>query len=151
MTLNKSCGRQTRQIQMATVAKACAGLAWCINPCQVLYERRDKPLTFLVPPGTNRVPLINESIGSSGTDCEKAVGLLWAGGSPSSAPLWASFKEGGTRKGAQTAVAYATKEGHLIQVRFRCHADDRYRFFTVFLLRVGKSGKNTLQACRSTF
>lgn len=49
-------------------------------------------------------------------------GALWAGKRPTSAPTWASFLPGVKHKGRQSAVAYATKMGHLIQVRIRCCA-----------------------------
>lgn len=118
------------QVQMATVAKACAGLAWCINPCQVLYERKDKTLTFSVPPGTNLRPPWNKdhcrtghpALGNNRNAVTRSEPpgtsmRLWAGGSPKGAPAWASFRDGGGSKGVQSAVAYATKQGHLIQVR----------------------------------
>ncbi|CAM9853954.1 unnamed protein product, partial [Sphacelaria rigidula] len=143
------------QVQMATVAKACAGLAWCINPCQVLYERNDKTLTFSVPPGTNPcqpwekhqttfLPLENTRITAARNDPSGISTRLWAGGSPKDAPAWASFRDGGGSKGVQSAVAYATKEGHLIQgeermrvVWFRGRGGDDSVWFEVYSVSRG--------------
>lgn len=115
---------------MVTVAKASAGLAWCVNPCQIIYERRSTALRFSAPPGVNRhrSPSPEEegtsrnrgetpkrtAKGVSGGEADR----LWAGKSPSSAPKWAAFLPGFTHKGRQSAVAYATKEGHLIEVSY---------------------------------
>ncbi|CAM9285595.1 unnamed protein product, partial [Ectocarpus fasciculatus] len=104
---------------LVTIAKSCAGLVWCINPCQVLYERSDGALRFLVPPGAG----VNRSLDDGGARrvdnaervMEGAGGALWAGKRPTSAPTWASFVPGVKHKGRQSAVAYATKMGHLIQ------------------------------------
>lgn len=110
---------------MVTVAKACLGVAWCINPCQVLYERKGTALTFLAPPGTD--PSQSRAVGEKRSNRRETPkrtregsegrGLLWAGESPASAPQRAAFLPGAKYKGRQSAVAYATKEGHLIQVR----------------------------------
>ena len=110
---------------MVTVAKACLGVAWCINPCQVLYERKDTTLTFLASPGTDSDQ--SRAVGNKTSkqretpkrirDDTAGDGLLWAGKAPASAPQRAAFLPGAKYKGKQSAVAYATKEGHLIQVR----------------------------------
>lgn len=111
---------------MATVAKACSGVAWCINPCQVLYERKDTALTFLAPPSAdpNRCRAVGDkgfsrrkTSKSANKEAEGGGLLLWAGKAPTSAPRRAAFAPGAAYKGKQSAVAYATKEGHLIQVR----------------------------------
>lgn len=111
---------------MVTVAKACSGAAWCINPCQVLYERKDAALNFQAPPGidpsqhgANRKTRFSRR-GNPESAKEETEGrgvLLWAGKAPASAPQRAAFLPGAKYKGKQSAVAYATKEGHLIQVR----------------------------------
>lgn len=150
----KSSWSLNSQIQMATVAKAMAGLAWCINPCQVLYERKDRTVTFLAPPESDRrQPLRNYSkanvpLVDRGTTTDTAHGIplgrLWAGGSPRSAPLWASFGNRGRCRGIQSAVAYATKQGHLIQgeermrvVWFRGRGDDGSVWFEVYSVSRG--------------
>lgn len=110
-----------RQRNMATVAKACAGLAWCVNPCQIVYERRDTALRFLAPPGKGA----SQPSGLGGAPPEsaperntgKAAVGLWAGRAPTHAPAWATFSPGLGHEGRQSAVAYATKTGHLIQVQ----------------------------------
>lgn len=109
---------------MVTVAKALAGLVWCINPCQVLYERRDIGLKFLSPPGAapEQPPVFRENPSQRAErrhDKKEAEdgGRLWAGRAPASAPRYALFLTGSKHKGKQSAVAYATKEGHLMQVR----------------------------------
>lgn len=113
---------------MATVAKACAGLAWCVNPCQIVYERKDTELRFFSPPGTAASqrsnvggPLQNPSetpkCATENDDIGKAEGRLWEGRAPKLAPAWAAFSSGLRHEGRQSAVAYATKTGHLIQVR----------------------------------
>lgn len=106
---------------MVTVAKACAGLAWCVNPCRVVYEERDMALRFLVPPGTSVRPPQNPAESPTRAAVKedttgKAGGGLWAGRAPKNAPAWATFSPGLRYKGRQSAVAYATKTGHLIQV-----------------------------------
>ncbi|CAM9773054.1 unnamed protein product, partial [Hapterophycus canaliculatus] len=119
---------KVRPRNMATVAKASAGLAWCINPCQIVYERRDTALRFVTPPGVkgnlSRAPEEETRRNRNREDTAKhalkgknggEAGHLWAGKSPSAAPEWASFLPGLTHKGRQSAVAYATKEGHLIE------------------------------------
>lgn len=103
---------------MVTVAKACAGIAWCVNPCLVLYEQKDTTLRFLAPPGTDQHHPVQSPNGTpTRTNGAEQEECLWAGGSPISAPRWASFLAGSKHKGKQSAVAYATKAGHLIQVR----------------------------------
>ncbi|CAM9631041.1 unnamed protein product [Ectocarpus sp. 4 AP-2014] len=115
--------RPALQRNLVTIAKACAGLVWCINPCQVLYERSDVALRFTAPPGADanrslvdgearRVETTERVMGGGG-------GALWAGKRPTSAPSWALFLPGVKHKGRQSAVAYATKMGHLIQARNR--------------------------------
>ena len=110
---------------MVTVAKSCAGLAWCINPCQIVYERRDTALRFLRPPGadaTRHPPPPGTPPPDRATAVPKRAidddpgGRLWAGRVPKHAPAWAAFVPGSKHKGLQSAVAYATKTGHLIQV-----------------------------------
>ena len=109
---------------MVTVAKACAGAAWCINPCQVLYERKDTCLSFLAPPGTDpsqpravREKRFNRHETSKRTKGETEGGkVLWVGKAPVSAPQRAAFLLGAKYKGKQSAVAYATKKG--ISFRF---------------------------------
>ena len=107
---------------MVTVAKAFGGLVWCVNPCKVLYERKDERLRFLAP-ATPEEGYALSSGWSKPSDRVKASkhggeeqGWLWSGGAPSTAPPWALFSLGRHRTGKQAAVAYATKEGHLIQV-----------------------------------
>lgn len=110
-----------RQRNLATVAKACAGLAWCVNPCQIVYEHRDTALRFLAPPGEGASQPSGPGGPPQKSASEKnkggAGGRLWAGRTPTQAPAWATFSPGLIHTGRQSAVAYATKTGHLIQVR----------------------------------
>lgn len=90
-----------------------------------MYERRDAALRFLAPPGTDpnqprdfvEAPENNvETPKRLVEGKERKPGRLWAGKAPTSAPKWATFMPGSQHKGKQSAVAYATKAGHLIQV-----------------------------------
>ncbi|CAM9395251.1 unnamed protein product [Scytosiphon promiscuus] len=111
---------------MVTVAKASAGLAWCVNPCQIVYERRNTVLRFVAPPRVRQAqsPSAEEETPRNRGRSDKRArkgrkrgkdDRLWAGKSPSSSPEWATFLPGWTHKGRQSAVAYATSEGHLIE------------------------------------
>lgn len=106
---------------MATVAKACAGLAWCVNPCQIVYEHRETALRYITPPSGLGEPPQNvaQAKPKHGKEdrAEKTGCGLWAGRAPTRAPAWAAFSPGLRHKGRQSAVAYATKVGHLIQVQ----------------------------------
>lgn len=112
---------------MATVAKSLGGLMWVINPCKVIYERKNARLRFLAPPisdednanSSNWMKLFDlvHILKHGGNDQEG----LWAGNAPGTAPRWAQFSPGKRHTGKQAAVAYATKEGHLFQASFfRC-------------------------------
>ncbi|CBN77437.1 conserved unknown protein [Ectocarpus siliculosus] len=111
--------RPALQRNLVTIAKACAGLVWCINPCQVLYERNDVALRFIAPPGADANRSLDDGEARPVENTKRVMGggggALWAGKRPTSAPSWASFLPGVKHKGRQSAVAYATKMGHLIQ------------------------------------
>ncbi|CAM9164775.1 unnamed protein product, partial [Discosporangium mesarthrocarpum] len=109
--------RTDLKVNMVTVAKACCGLVWSINPCVVLYERKH---TKVMSDDSASPPPRSSTVHQQCWDQHQATQAkrLWAGSSPKTAPKWAAFPPcGGTpgRTGTQSAVAYTTLKGHLIQ------------------------------------
>ncbi|CAM9424516.1 unnamed protein product [Choristocarpus tenellus] len=109
--------RTAFKVNMVTIVKACQGLAWCVNPCVVLYERKD--IKIKIPPSSNAMGDTGGSLSfDRDTGRENPGGGLWAGRRPGEAPVWASFppkEAAGGSVATQSAVAYATLQGHLIQ------------------------------------